>query len=234
VGITVVAAPTPAPTQTPAPDINFTVDQTNIQQGDCVTFAWGVENIQAVWFYPNGADYTKYPVSGQGASAECPTQTTTYNLRVEKRDGSVETRQITVYVAPASGKPSIEQFAVAPAAITSGQCVEIRWAVSGSVTNVVIGRNEVILWNNAPLSGKLSDCPPNGMQTYYLETSGPGGTSRVQQNVSVVSPTAVPTNAPTAVPPTGTPSAGVPPTIAILSIAPTQVKPARVSLLAST
>ncbi len=223
VGITVAAAPTPAPTQTPAPDINFTVNQANIQQGDCVTFAWSVENIQAVWFYPNGADYTKYPVIGQGTSTECPTQTTTYNLRVEKSDGSVETRQITVYVAPASGKPSIEQFAVTPAAITSGQCVEIRWAVSGSVTNVVIGRNEVILWNNAPLSGKLSDCPPNGMQTYYLETSGPGGTSRVQQNVSVVSPTAVPTNAPTAVPPTGTPSASVPPSIAVFSIAPTQV-----------
>ncbi|NCF69190.1 MAG: transporter substrate-binding domain-containing protein [Chloroflexi bacterium] len=223
VGITVVAAPTPAPTQTPAADINFTVDETHIQQGECVTFAWSVENIQAVWFYPDGADYTKYPVTGQGTTTECPTQTTTYNLRVLKRDGSVETRQVTIYVAPAEGKPSIDRFTVSPSAITSGQCVEIRWEVSGNVTNVRIGRNESVLWNNAPLSGRLSDCPPNGTQTYYLEASGPGGTSRVQQNVSVVSPTAVPTDAPTAPPPTETPSAGVPPTIDLFSIVPTQI-----------
>jgi ABC-type amino acid transport substrate-binding protein len=219
VGITVVGSPTPAPTQTPAADITFTVDETHIQQGDCVTFTWSAENIQAIWFYPNGADYSKYPVTGQGSSKECPTQTTTYNLRVQYRDGTVETRQITVYVQPTSGKPTIESFTVSPSAISAGQCVDIRWQVSGDVSNVVIGRNEVVLWSHAPLSGSLSDCPPAGVATYYLEASGSGGTNRVQQNVNVSSPTAAPTN----VSPTATPAAGTPPTIDVFSVAPTQI-----------
>jgi hypothetical protein len=87
-----------------------------------------------------------------------------------------------------------------------------------------IGRNEVAIWNNAPLSGNTSDCPPVGVATYYLEASGPGGTSRVQQNVNVTTVTAVPTGMPTAVPPTATPPAGSPPTIEIFSVAPLQVE----------
>ncbi len=223
VGITVAASATPAPTQTPAPDISFTVNRTNIQQGDCVTFTWSVENIQAVWFYPNGADYTRYPVTGQGSSKECPAKTTTYNLRVQHTDGQVETRQITVFVETPAQKPSIDRFTVSPASINVGQCVDIRWQVSGKVTSVVIGRNELVLWNNSPLSGTLSDCPPTGVATYYLEVNGPGGKNRVQQNVNVGSPTAVPTNFPTAVPPTATPEIGTPPVIDIFSIAPLQI-----------
>jgi hypothetical protein len=131
----------------------------------------------------------------------------------------VETRQITVYVQPTTGKPTIERFTVSPSAISAGQCVDIRWQVSGDATNVVIGRNEVVLWNHAPLSGSLSDCPPAGVATYYLEASGPGGTNRVQQNVSVTSPTAVSTQ----VPPTATPVSGTPPTIDVFSVVPLQI-----------
>ncbi len=220
VGITVPAAATPAPTQTPAPQISFTASATNIEQGDCVTFTWRVENIQAVWFYPNGADYTKYPTTGSGNSVECPTQTTTYNLRVEKTDGTVDTRQITIYVQQPTDKPSVDRFTVTPTAITGGQCVEIKWSVSGDVTNVRIGRNEATLCNNAPLSGHTSDCPPVGVATYYLEVSGPGGSNRVQQNVNVSNATAVPTNVPT---PTATPQSGTVPRIEIFSVTPQQI-----------
>ncbi len=132
VGITVAASATPAPTQTPAPDISFTANKTNIQQGDCVTFTWSVENIQAVWFYPDGADYTRYPVTGQGSSKECPTKTTTYNLRVQHTDGQVETRQITVFVETSAQKPSIDRFTVSPSSINAGQCVDISWQASGT------------------------------------------------------------------------------------------------------
>lgn len=222
-GITVAGAATPAPTQTPSADINFTVDKTQIQQGDCVRFTWNVENIQAVWFYPDGADYTRFPVTGQGTSTECPTKTTTYNLRVQKRDGSVETRQITIFVEQSANKPTINSFSVTPSSLNVGQCADVRWQVSGEVTNVVIRRNETTLWSNAPLSGSQQDCPPSGLATYFLEVSGPGGTNRVQQNVNVTRPTAVPTDFPTAVPPTATPEIGSPPTIDLFSVAPTQL-----------
>ena len=224
VGITVMGLPTPAPTQTPAPDITFTASNTQIQQGQCVTFSWSVENIQAVWFYPNGADYTRFPTTGQGSSTECPTQTTTYNLRVQKPDGTVETRQITVFVEQSTEKPQINRFTVTPSAISAGQCVEIKWSVSGDVSNVEIGRNEVTIWNNAPLSGNTSDCPPTGVATYFIQASGPGGTTRVQQNVNVAQVPVVPTNSPTAVPPTATPPVGTAPTIEIFSIVPLQVQ----------
>ncbi len=223
VGITVVGSPTPAPTQTPAPDINFTVDETQIEQGECVTFSWRVENIQAVWFYPDGADYTRYPVTGQGTSRECPTKTTTYNLRVQLTDGTVQIRQITIFVESSAGKPSIERFTVSPSAINVGQCVDIRWQVTGEVNNVIVGRNETVLWERAPLSGNLQDCPPRGVATYYLEVSGPGGINRVQQNVNVSSPTAMPTGLPTTEPPTATPGIGAAPVIDQFSVAPTQV-----------
>lgn len=223
VGIAVAASPTPVPTQTPSPEISFTVSSTNIQQGDCVTFNWNVENIQAVWFYPDGADFNRFPATGQGRSVECPAQTTTYNLRVQKMDGSVETKQITVFVQPSSQKPQIDRFTVTPTGITGGQCVDIKWTVSGGATNVRIGRNEVILWNNAPLSGHTTDCPPIGVATYYLEASGSGGSSRVQQNVNVTTATAVPTGVPTPVPPTATSQSGTAPNIDIFSVVPTQI-----------
>lgn len=215
VGITVTAAVTPAPTQTPSPSINFTVNNTQIQQGQCVTFTWDVENIRAVWFYPDGANYNNFPVTGQGTSTQCPSQTTTYNLRVQKTDGTVETRQITVYVEQSAEKPTVNNFTVSPSSINVNQCVTIRWQVSGEVTNVVLGRNEAVLWNNAPLSGSRQDCPPSGLATYYLEVSGPGGTNRVQQNVNVSRPTAVPA--------TATPDIGSLPTIDLFSVSPTQL-----------
>jgi ABC-type amino acid transport substrate-binding protein/uncharacterized protein affecting Mg2+/Co2+ transport len=67
VGITVVgsATATPLPTQTPSPNIQFTVDRTQIKQGECVTFAWNVENVQAVYFYANGQDWRQHGVGGQ-------------------------------------------------------------------------------------------------------------------------------------------------------------------------
>ena len=116
VGIQVVA-PTavPAPTQTPSPSISFTVNQTNITAGQCVTFNWNVQNVKAVYFYPQGADMTQYGVAGQGSSVQCPTQTTTYNLTVMYNNGASETRSITIYVAQAPvGAPVINLFTVTP------------------------------------------------------------------------------------------------------------------------
>jgi hypothetical protein len=131
-------------------------------------------------------------------------------------DGTVETRQITVFVEQSVEKPQISSFTVSPSAISAGQCVEIKWSVSGDITNVQIGRNEVTIWNNAPLTGHTSDCPPTGVATYFLNASGPGGSNRVQQNVTVSLVTAVPA--------TATSPAGGVPIIDIFSIAPMQVQ----------
>ena len=188
VGISVPAAPTPVPvpTQTPSPTISFTVDRTSIQEGECVTFSWNVQNIQAVWFYPDGADYNNYPTTGVNSSVQCPQTTTTYNLRVLNSDGSVEIRQITIFVEPSNSAPKITSFTVSPPSVDAGNCVQISWRVEGNVDSVVISRDSIVLWGGAPLAGTTNDCPSTpGFAIYVIEASGPGGTARLQQNVSV-------------------------------------------------
>lgn len=188
VGITVPGAPTPipVPTQTPAPDITFTVDRNPINEGECATFSWNVQNIQAVWFYPSGQDFNRFPTTGQNSSRQCPPSTTTYNLRVQRLDGAIEIRQITLVIEPTGGPPRITQFSAQPATVQIGQCVAVSWRVEGSVNRVLLTRNGVTLWDGAPVSGQLQDCPQEeGFAAYVIEASGGGGTSRLQTNVSV-------------------------------------------------
>ena len=151
-----------------------------------MTFSWNVQNIQAVWFYPDGANFNNYPTTGQNSSIECPRTTTTYNLRVLNTDGSVEIRQITIFVEPSNSAPKISSFTVAPPSVQAGQCVQISWRVEGDVNSVVITRDSIVLWKGAPLAGTTNDCPSTpGVAIYVIEASGPGGTARLQQNVSV-------------------------------------------------
>ncbi len=210
VGVT-VAGVTPPPvvaTQTPSPNINFTVDRTSIKSGECVNFSWNVNNVNAVYFYRDGQNWENNGVAGQGSRQECPGQTTTYYLRVVKQDNSVETRQIRIDVQAAPNAPHVDQFSVDPAGqITTGQCVTLRWSVSGDVNQMKITRNGGDIWNNAPISGSVQDCPPGaGDYNYGVEATGPGGTSRANQHIQVVDaaqPTATPV--PTQAPPTATP-----------------------------
>ncbi len=145
---------------------------------------------QAVYFYPEGQPWQQNQVPPQGGKVECPPVTTVYNLRVVKLDNSVEVRQITVFVEQVPGAPVIERFTVdPPSQIMAGQCVDVTWAVTGNVSTVKLTRNTVDLWpGGAPVSGTLQDCPPgSGQIAYTLEATGPGGTSRLQRTVNVVS-----------------------------------------------
>lgn len=96
-------APTPTPTAvpptpTPGAVINFSADRTSILQGECVTLFWDVQNVTAVWVYPLGANFRDFPVEGQGSRQECPTRTTTYEMRVQLTNGQLELRQVTINV----------------------------------------------------------------------------------------------------------------------------------------
>lgn len=190
VGITVPAlpTPTPAPTQTPAPGIDFRVDRTNIKAGECVVFSWDVENVREVYFYAQGEKWQEKGVTGQESRTVCPAVTTTYELRVVKRDGAVEIRQIAIYVEPVVGAPAISRFTVDPEPqISVGQCVDIRWEVEGEVEQVKLAANNSALWDGAPKKGSLQNCPPGaGTIDYGLEAAGPGGTSRQQRTIKVV------------------------------------------------
>ena len=90
--------PTPSPVPPPSPSISFRADSTVVNQGDCTTLRWNVENIQAVWVYEAGSNYQDYPQTGQGSQQVCPEKTTTYEMRVLHVDGSTEIRSITIRV----------------------------------------------------------------------------------------------------------------------------------------
>lgn len=199
VGIEVVGppTPTPVPTQTPSPTMSFTANTTNIKAGECVVFNWSVQGSQAVFFYPLGANWPEYPVAAAGSATECPTTTTTYELRASFSDGTSELRQITIFVQPNPALPTIVRFTVDPPGQAAlGQNVRIIWQVEGELSNVQLQRDGTVLWDGAPNSGSFSDIPPNpGMVSYKLIATGPGGSSNAQHNITVVD-TTPPTPAP--------------------------------------
>jgi polar amino acid transport system substrate-binding protein len=189
VGITVPspATPTPPPPPPSQPGVSFTVDRTNIKQGECVTFYWDVQNVNAVYFYAQGQPWESNGVAGQGSRTECPAQTTTYELRIHHKDGRVEIRQITIYVESVASAPNITYWEVVPKdEAYVGQCVDIRWEVEGQVDNIDIREHSNMIWGGAPLRGSVQHCPPGtGEMEYTIEARGPGGVSKRQEHVTV-------------------------------------------------
>ncbi|MEZ4515609.1 MAG: transporter substrate-binding domain-containing protein [Chloroflexota bacterium] len=229
VGITVPspATPTPPPTATPSASVSFTVDRTTITAGQCVTFSWDVRNASSVYFYSVGENWAQNQVQPQGSQRECPPVTTTYELRVIKPDNSQETRNIRIDVTqPQPDAPVIQSFTLNPAnQIQEGQCVDVRWQVTGDVNSVSVARNGNALWDGAPLNGTTRDCPPVGTAAYTVVASGAGGTANAQQNLSVIpQPTTPPQVTPTPVPPTPTPQPAPPPVINAFSVSPAQIQ----------
>lgn len=84
---------TPSPTYTPTPEviIEFYADRYTIPEGECVTIFWRVQGIKEVYYKGIG-------VVGQGSAEECPTETTTYTLRVILQDDTEVQRQVTITV----------------------------------------------------------------------------------------------------------------------------------------
>jgi ABC-type amino acid transport substrate-binding protein len=220
---------TPAPTQTPAVGIVFTVDRNQIKAGECVNFYWNVQNVKVVYFYAEGENWQDNGVPGEGTQKECPPVTWTYYLRVVRRDDSVDERRITIYVEEMASKPIIERFTVdPPAAIVLGDCVQIRWKVKGDVNAVAITANEGLLWEPAPSSGSLPDCPvAPGTVVYGITAVGPGGTSQGSQTIRVVEDVIPATPMPT-LPPVQPTEPPVEPTVPAVRPTPTKVPPIQI------
>ena len=106
-------------------------------------------------------------MDAEGQITDFPSETVTYNLRVV-RNGSEETRQITVFVDPVAGLPQIEYFDVSPEqGVTVGQCVTLAWRVSDDAEFVSIFSNKDVLWDVAPHEGTLEDCPQSAGLVEY-------------------------------------------------------------------
>ena len=186
VGVQVPAPPTPVPPP-PPPGGALNVDRTTINQGECVTFSWNVQNVKAVYFYPQGQPYQQYGVAGQASKQECPASTTIYTLRTQFTNDSVQEQSIQINVNQAAGAPQIASFGSSPEyEIVAGQCANFWWDVRGEVSRVAFVRNGTPLWDYAPVQGSKDDCPPGlGTVPYELQVWGPGGFVKAQRQLNV-------------------------------------------------
>lgn len=114
-----------------APSIRFSVDRTVIRPGECATIHWRVDGVQAVYFFEEGERWREHGVVGEGEQQVCPPQTTTYCLRVIKRDNSVDLQKITVEVQAVAEPQPIQVFSVDRTEIRPGECVTFHWRVEG-------------------------------------------------------------------------------------------------------
>jgi len=89
---------TPTPTATPAPAAYFTASRTEITAGETSVLSWNVTNVQAVYVYPVGANWTEYGTTGQGSKTVQPFITTTYQMRVVRLDGVTELFNVEIKV----------------------------------------------------------------------------------------------------------------------------------------
>jgi hypothetical protein len=177
---------TPAPTQTPVPDAMFTAEPTTVKPGEQVLFQWSAPGAKGVYFYAEGRDWAQFPVENTGRRAVWPDASIMYYLRVIT-DGGIEQRSIRIEVVPVANAPTITYFSVLPeGTMALGQCAAIQWNVQGDVTKVAVYANSTAIWDGAPLSGYMPHCPPGtGTIVYAVEAVGPGGTARLQHELTV-------------------------------------------------
>ena len=139
--------------------IEFTVNRNQIQAGECAILHWRVNGVKEVYVYAEGERWREHGVVGEGQREVCPTQTTTYNLRVIHRDGSQEKHQIVVAVQSAVGSSVIQQFSVDRTSIRSGECVTFHWHVEG-VKEVYFHREDISWQKHGVVGvGEANRCP---------------------------------------------------------------------------
>lgn len=126
----VTATPEPTATETPVvtptatrPDWAsiFWADKYTLTPGECTNLHWNVENIISVLF--NGQ-----PATGSEVREICPTQTTTYTLRVTSSAGTQD-RTVTIQISTTT-EPAIT-FTADEMQITAGACTTLRWSATG-------------------------------------------------------------------------------------------------------
>ncbi len=190
------AVPTPVPpaTATPTASISFGANPTTIDQGQCTTLEWNAQNVQAVWVYPQGQQYNRYPRSLQGSELVCPPTTTTYEMRVLRRDGGVDTRQVTITVN-ATAEPQISFWADSTT-INQGECTRIRWSTENVQAVWVYPQGES--FERYPRVGNDSErvCPTQ-TTTYEMRVQLLDGSTVFRQvtvNVNAPTPTPAPNN----------------------------------------
>lgn len=159
---------TPTPTRPSWANI-FWADRYSLKPGECTKLHWAVDNVIEV--YLNGS-----PVTGKETREICPTQTTTYTLRVVSSSGAQD-YPVTIVVGTGA-EPAIE-FTAETYQIAKGQCTTLHWRVTGV---------RAVYLNNQGVPGESSQqvCPEASI-TYELRVEDTNGAITIKRlNIAVV------------------------------------------------
>ena len=151
----------------PVMTVAFSSGDAVIALGECTRLAWQTENSERV-------SLDGEPVDGSGHRDVCPTSDTEYTLEAVGRDGTVESRSVTVSVE-LQAEPLIKFWADA-ATIEFGECTSLRWRTE-NIDRVYLDGTGVIG------DDSLEVCP-SSTTTYHLEAYLRDG-STVTQEVTV-------------------------------------------------
>jgi hypothetical protein len=100
---TATLTPTPTATNSLEPNILFSANPTEINEGACTTFSWVVTNVKAVFFEDEGVAGDN---NGQAITREeCPSATKTFTLRVIRLDDGGQQEDIQIIVRPKPKAP---------------------------------------------------------------------------------------------------------------------------------
>jgi polar amino acid transport system substrate-binding protein len=174
--------------------------------GQCVTLQWDVQGsvsritignqFRVIWDNAPSRGNTQDCTGGQPTTIE-------YKLVATGPGGTSQALEYVNVVNPATATPAptappslpvIDSFSVTPPQIQTNQCVQITWNTSGATWLVRLLRNNVLVLDNAALSGSAQDCLPYaGTYSYQLVASTSGGQS-TSSNQSVLVTEAPPVN----------------------------------------
>lgn len=189
VRVAVQEPPAPAPSAVPTlPPGSFTADHTRIKPGECVTLAWNIRDIQAIYFYTAGEPWEQHPAVGQETRRLCPGATTTYELRLIQLNGSAEVRPVTIVVDAGAEVALQVALVTAPESqVRAGECVNLSWEVQGRAERVRVMRDDAMLWDSAPQLGNLRDCPAGtGTILYAVIAANTSETVQTQRALKIV------------------------------------------------
>jgi PKD repeat protein len=179
--------PSPVPTEGPVPGPSPTE---GVPPQAVINYPAEAKVGEEVTFDGSGSRAGSSPIAsydwdfGEGSKGSGAVVTHVYNapgaykvtLMVTAQDGLSTTGgpvEITIQPAatpepgPTPLPPQIDSFSVLPEEIKLGECVDIDWSTSGATSWVNILRSEDFIWENAPLSGSIQDCPNTAGEYRY-------------------------------------------------------------------
>lgn len=137
---------------TSAPTYSFSAADTSIRAGDCTQLYWSVDGAQDVYFEGNW-------VEADSSAQVCPDSTTSYQLRVEGKDGQNYVRNVTVSVqqpvSQSSGSSNSSSGSNSTCKGTANDSnVNIRNGPNGDIIGCCLGAGDEVTIYEVNSSGK--------------------------------------------------------------------------------